>query len=193
MYCRLIQRADGVPNRNFLDWFTDPLNFEESRILERNRLKAEAAAQEEALRLERADQDRRREIEAAEQLERDRENAERERRQWIEHAEATKRQQVRDDLIFREAILARRAHDEREYEREKRQWQREEADRREALRVLASREEREYSERARQAQIAPQPPEQPVNPLGDFLGAFEADAAWVVTNGGGNTKVISHG
>jgi hypothetical protein len=197
VYCRLIQRADGVPNRNFLDWLSDPLNFEERRILERNRLKAEAAAREESQRLERDERDRQREIQAKEQLEReredaekrrrlDRESAEREQREWIEKCEREKRQWQSEEFDRREAARTRQWIEKCTHERVKLQLQRDAQDQH-------ARCERERGERARQAQIAAQPPEQPVNPLGDFLGAFEADAAWVVTNGGEKTKVISRG
>jgi hypothetical protein len=39
---RLIQRADGVPNRGFFDWIDDPLNRERSFYLERRRREVEA-------------------------------------------------------------------------------------------------------------------------------------------------------
>jgi hypothetical protein len=48
MRCRIIQRADGVPNRDWVDWLCDPLNFEERNILARNKARQEAAEQEDA-------------------------------------------------------------------------------------------------------------------------------------------------
>jgi hypothetical protein len=43
---RIIQRADGVPNRSLGDWIRDPLNRDRAYYLERRRRENEAAAVE---------------------------------------------------------------------------------------------------------------------------------------------------
>jgi hypothetical protein len=198
MRWRIIQRADGVPNREFIDWLRDPFNFEERDILARNRERAEAgAAKAAALDDARelavasgvaaarqewdAEQQRQRDEEVRAQAERDR----REREAELVRENETLRRQVavygqrEQQAQQHKAVELQRQHAQELTDQRQRiaALERENGQLRAQLQQLMEKfnqavdliEGFREREKERQAQIAAQP--QP-NPLGDFLNAF---------------------